>query len=354
MIMHNLPLENKPITSKRAGGWPTVASVLFGVVGVIFALLWPTVRNLQHSTGFPIQWPFVSFILLLLGSATWLLVKARKRHSRRSLVMTIGVTLVVGLLLFESTIYLAHERVIFMQPKLSENGREYVKNVFQNVEEISIETNDQIALKGWIIRNAIEDKAPLMIYFAGNNDNVPPIFLTQLTGLNIAFVNYRGYGLSEGTPSEFKIKEDSLTFYDTLVQNEHVDNGQIIIAGRSLGSGVATYLASNRAAKAVILISPYDSMSRVVHDMLPMYPQVLSNTHFDSYRLAPAISAPVLSFIAEQDTTVIPERSESLLKQWAGDKHTVYVPGANHNSIMSYPIIVEETIKFLDGVLARN
>jgi pimeloyl-ACP methyl ester carboxylesterase len=88
--------------------------------------------------------------------------------------------------------------------------------------------------------------------------------------------------------------------------------------------------------------------------MLPMFPRVLSNTNFDSYQLAPVISAPVLSFIAEEDTTVFPKRSESLLGQWAGDKHTVYVPGANHNSIMMNPIIGEETIKFLEGIIAMN
>lgn len=351
--MNDLQLE---ISLKRTGksSWLAFLSVLIGALGVVLVLFIPTIMKIQPSILLQVQWPVIALTLLLIGTCVWLLLKVRWRYNRNKLLLIAGATLALGLILFEFTVYYAQDKIIYMQPKLTIEGKDYITNTFQNVEEISIKTDDQITLKGWLIRNSQEKQAPLMIYFGGNNENVPPNFLSNLTGLNIAFVNYRGYGLSGGTPSEITIKADGLTIYDTLAQYNYVDNQKIIISGRSLGSGVATYVSSKRAVMGVIFISPYDNMIRVVQDLFPIFPSMLARNHFNSIELAPSISSPVLSFIGEKDETVIPQRSDSLLNQWAGEKQFVYIPGANHNNILTYPIISEETKKFLIRISGIN
>jgi uncharacterized protein len=347
----NLPIDVS-LKQNYKGLWKAILSAFFGVIGITLLLFLNAIIKLQPSLQVQVKWPVIILSILLNGAWIYLLITLRK-SVKKWLLFYFGITLVLGLILFDMTVYFVQDKILFEQPKLTEQGKEYVSNTFRQLTDITIKTNDQTTLRGWMIHNSVEEKSPLIIYFGGNNENVPPSFFNRLSGWNIAFVNYRGYGLSGGNPSETNLKADALIIYDTLSQRKDVDNRDIVIIGRSLGTGVATYIANVRAVSGVVLISPYDSMVSVVEDLFPLFPFRFVNNHFDSIDLAASITSPVLSFIGENDYTIRPQRSNLLLSKWGGEKQSRLVQGANHNSILSNSILNEEINKFLNYIQSR-
>jgi pimeloyl-ACP methyl ester carboxylesterase len=107
----------------------------------------------------------------------------------------------------------------------------------------------------------------LLLWFDGNSDNVwyIPAELAKLDGasplasIDIAALNYRGYGASGGEPSQKAIFADALKLYDALAPNYD----RVVAFGRSLGSGVACYLSSERKLNGAILITPFDSVRAI-------------------------------------------------------------------------------------------
>jgi alpha/beta superfamily hydrolase len=270
---------------------------------------------------------------------------------RRRIVLWSGLAiLILGWILFCGVIYATQDKIGLPQPKLTEGLQFYIKSAFSNIEDISIETPDNIKLKGYLIHNSTANKSPLMIYFGGNNEQVPPFFLKSYKGWNVAFINYRGYGLSEGTPTEKNLRYDALTIYDTLFKREDVDKGNIVMAGRSLGTGVAIYVAKERSVQGVILISPYDYIKGVQEDQFPFIPPALIKNSYNPIELVKSIKVPVLCFIGNQDRLIFPKRSLSLIKEWAGESKIRTIEEANHENIYFSHYIYDDTVLFLHKI----
>lgn len=344
--MGNLPID---LILKRSykGAWIAILSVFFGTIGVALLLSLDAIVKLQPSLQFQLKWPVIFLSIIFNGACIGLLFMLRNSFGKRLLLLSFVATLALGLILFETTVFYAQDKILFEQPKLTEQGKDYISKTFRHLEDITIETKEKIKLKGWMIQNSKEEKSPLIIYFGGNNENVPPSFFNNLSGWNIAFINYRGYGLSGGTPTETNLKIDALIIYDTLSQRSDVDNRDIVVVGRSLGTGLATYIANERTVSGVVLISPYDSMVHVVKDLFPLFPTKFVNNHFNSIDLAGLITSPVLGIIGENDHTIRPQRSNLLLNKWTGEKQTRIVQGAHHNNILNNSILNEEINEFL-------
>jgi uncharacterized protein len=217
-------------------------------------------------------------------------------------------------------------------------------------EEISVETTDGLYVRGYFIRNSSSIKSPLIIYFSGNAEAIPPFFLNKLTGWNVAYINYRGYGLSDGTPTEENMKRDALSIYDTLSRKGDVDKNKIVAMGRSSGTGVAIYLAKERLVQGVVLISPYDSIKGVQGDQFPLLPSFLIKNDFKPIELAASINKPLLSFIGAQDRLILPDRSKQLIREWGGESETRIIEDANHDNIYFSPLIYEDTLAFLNDI----
>ena len=118
-------------------------------------------------------------------------------------------------------------------------------------ETVRISASDNTQLHGWFIQQrSVESTktAITVLYFHGNAGNIShrlELFrdMQILTGANIIAAEYRGYGESEGSPSEKGIKQDALAFYQYALSHELIDSSKIIIFGRSLGGAVACSLA---------------------------------------------------------------------------------------------------------------
>ena len=177
-----------------------------------------------------------------------------------------------------------------------------------------------------------------LIYLGGNAEDVS----ASLAGFSRAFpdhalylMHYRGYGGSTGQPSEAALFADALALYDR-VKATHT---HITVVGRSLGSGVAVYLASQRPVSRLTLITPYDSIANVAAQRLRIIPvQWLMFDKYESWRYAPNVTAATRVLLAEADEVIPRVRSDALMRYFQPGVATLNViPGTGHNSISQHP-----------------
>ena len=173
-----------------------------------------------------------------------------------------------------------------------------------------------------------------IIYFGGNAEDVSfemPGFCATFPNRAIYLLHYPGYGGSSGSPSEQAIFADALALFDRV----HADHQNIIVIGRSLGSGVAIRVASLRPVTRLVLVTPYDSLQDIAARNYPYIPvRWLLRDKFESWKYAPQVVAPTRIIVAEHDE-VIPRASTDLLRTRFKDGIVSYVvvAGVGHNTI---------------------
>ena len=238
---------------------------------------------------------------------------------------------------FPILIYLFQERLIFFPQPLTQDPLQ--ANTGAAIEEVSLVTADKVALRGWLVHAAAaQTPAPILIYFGGNAEEVSWLASTGglYAGWSLLLVNYRGYGGSQGKPGEAELFADALQIYDYAASR--AQGGRVALMGRSLGSGVAVYLAAQRPVAGVILVSPYDSIESVARGIYPYLPIGLMLKHrFDSMSRAPGIKAPLLCLVASADRVIARPHSERLYAAWGGTKQWREIGPADHDSLAGEP-----------------
>lgn len=173
-----------------------------------------------------------------------------------------------------------------------------------------------------------------VVYLGGNAEDVSSSF----PGLSVAFpdhaiylLHYRGYGGSSGTPSEATLFADAIALFDKI-HSEHPD---IVVVGRSLGSGVAVHLASIRPVTRLVLVTPYDSIQELAALQFPYFPvRWLLRDKFESWRYAGQVTAPTVVIVAEHDEVIPRASTEALYARFReGVASLEVVAGADHNTI---------------------
>ena len=173
-----------------------------------------------------------------------------------------------------------------------------------------------------------------LIYFGGNAEDVSlnmPDFSVAFPNHAIYLLHYPGFGGSSGRPSQQAILADALALFDRV----HAQHENVVVVGRSLGSAVAIYVASQRPVARLVLVTPFDSLVNVAAHHYPWLPvRWLIRDRFESWRYAPQVTAPTRIIVAEQDE-VIPRASTDRLRTRFKDGIVSYVvvPGVGHNTI---------------------
>ena len=173
-----------------------------------------------------------------------------------------------------------------------------------------------------------------IVYFGGNGESVvnnAHNFTKIFPHHTVYLVNYRGYGGSTGTPTEQALYSDAQHIYD-VVANRHQ---QISVIGRSLGTGVATFLASTRTVNKMVLITPYDSIQNMAQDMYPVYPiSLLLKDKYNSSDRIKNVKSTTLIILAEHDAVIPSKYSTRLINAFPPAQIRVEViKGAGHNSL---------------------
>jgi pimeloyl-ACP methyl ester carboxylesterase len=177
-----------------------------------------------------------------------------------------------------------------------------------------------------------------IIYFGGNAETASyslPTLTDAFPERSVYAMNYRGYGGSTGKPSETALIADALSLFDRV----HVDHPHIIVLGRSLGSGVAIHIASERQVERLVLITPYDSLLTIAASQFRFFPlRWLMLDKFESWRYAPKVTAPT-QLIAAQNDEIIPAASTDALYKHLPQSLTTLtvIPGVGHNTISESP-----------------
>ncbi len=185
-----------------------------------------------------------------------------------------------------------------------------------------------------VVSTRPHDGRKALIYFGGNAEDVSASlmsFADAFPEYAIYLLHYRGYGGSTGTPNEEALSADALALFDRV----HAEHPDIAVIGRSLGSGVATRLASRRPVGRLILVTPFDSVVGIAADLFPYFPvRWILTDRYESSRYAPDIHAPTLVLQAEHDEVIPAASTERLVA--AFDRKTirrVVIPGVGHNDI---------------------
>lgn len=199
-------------------------------------------------------------------------------------------------------------------------------------EAIWINSHQQ-RLKLW----QIHQKNPAIIYFGGNAEAIEDNFVgfdQALAEHSVYLANYRGFGGSTGSPSEQALFEDALAVYDQI-KDKH---SSVSVIGRSLGSGVAVYLATQRHIDRVALITPYDSIKNVAKSHYPIFPvSLLLKDHFDSLSRSGLLTQPILVLLADHDVTVFRKNSENLIASLKPELlETKIIEDSDHGNISSH------------------
>jgi len=158
-----------------------------------------------------------------------------------------------------------------------------------------------------------EGNMDAIIYFGGNAESMARSsdeISRQFPAFTVYLMDYRGYGKSTGEPSEEALYSDALKLYDTIKSKYE----SISIGGRSLGSGIAVYVAAHREVAKLALITPYDSILNVAQDMYPMFPvSSLLNDEYNAISMVKDIKAKTLIIMAGNDTVIEKERTHQLI-----------------------------------------
>lgn len=226
------------------------------------------------------------------------------------------------------------------------------------VDVLEITTADNLRLQGWLVKSSREPRAPLVIYFGGSGSSSTDIIVPaqQLEGWSVAILSYRGFGLSEGSPTQADVLADATLIYDTLSRRPDIDPDRIVAMGYSLGTAVAVHLSAERPVAATILVAPFDSLTLtgVRRPLLSLPLRPIMKHYFDSSARAPTIHAPLLCLIGLRDKDVPPELALKLLSLWGGDTEVEVYVREDHDLLLHDNSSWSDIASFLRGIASRG
>jgi pimeloyl-ACP methyl ester carboxylesterase len=195
-------------------------------------------------------------------------------------------------------------------------------------------------LEGWWAEAGAPDSDLTLVYFGGNAEDVLLAARNagRMAAKRMLVVNYRGYGGTKGKPTQQALFEDALAIYDYVRGPGGAAPTSIVLIGRSLGSGVATWLATQREVRAAVLITPFDSIRAVAARRFPaIIVDLLLRHPFPSAEMAPRAKVPALFLIAAEDAVIAPAHAYALAEAWGGSTQIRAFAGAGHNDIDLHP-----------------
>ena len=192
----------------------------------------------------------------------------------------------------------------------------------------------------------------VVLYFHGNRDNINRYakYAVNFTkhGYEVWINDYPEYGKSTGKFTEDNVYRQAAQIYK--LASAKFESNNIIVYGKSLGSGIACWLASKKVCRDVILETPYYSMSELLTRYAPIYPApFMSHFKFPTGEYLKEVNAPVIIFHGSKDK-VIPHWHALKLKDVLKEKDEfITIENASHNNLNDFPLFHEK----LDVILAR-
>ena len=206
---------------------------------------------------------------------------------------------------------------------------------FADVEEVVFKAADGTRLIAWHL--PARPGRPTLLYFTGNSGNVAKrankIKAIAADGYGLFMLNYRGYGGSEGRPTERRVTADAVSAYDYL-RGLGVAPHDIVAYGESLGTAVASRLALQRHVEGLVLEAPFTSVVAVGRLLWPYFP--LGLIMADQYRTIERIGqveAPLFIVHGGRDAIIPLDQARNVFHAATEPKSFALVPQAGHNDL---------------------
>ncbi|OQA03079.1 MAG: putative aminoacrylate hydrolase RutD [Planctomycetes bacterium ADurb.Bin401] len=233
--------------------------------------------------------------------------------------------------------------LFFMQPRFifnpTKNEPYTPANIGLPYEKVLLRTPDRLILNAWFIP---AHNAEITILFChGNGGNISYILdsvnIFNELGYNTFVFDYRGYGTSQGTPTEQGTYIDAQTAYDWLTHTKAIHPKDIIIFGRSLGGSIAANLASNVKAKGLIIESAFTSYADIGVKFYPYMPvRLFARYEYETKKYLPKVHYPVLIIHSRTDEVVPFEFGLRLYELFSNEPKDFIEIFGNHNDGFLY------------------
>ena len=226
------------------------------------------------------------------------------------------------------------QRQILYQPPLGNTApAEYGLNNFNDLHLIS---GDGTHVRAWYHKATIG--YPTIIYFHGRGSSLgeraPYFNMLAHSGFGLIALSYRGYGASEGSPSEAGLYDDARAALSYATQTLALKEGQIILYGESLGSAVAVQMATEYPIGGLVLQSPFTSLEARAEDWYPWLPvRYFLWDRYDSLSKISRVHTKLLLIHGVKDSVIPVEEAETIFAQAHEPKEAIYVPGKGHDDL---------------------
>lgn len=203
--------------------------------------------------------------------------------------------------------------------------------------EVEIRTTDNLLLVGWW--RPPDPNRPVVLFLGGNAGTIADraIFLETLAanGCGVLGVNYRGYGGSQGSPSEKGLYLDGLSSYDFICREQAIAPQRLIVYGQSIGGTVAAQIARRREVAGLVIEASMTSAADMARQIIPYLPLWLLMTYrFDNVGTITKVTCPKLIVHGRRDETIPFSHGQALFAAAAEPKRFYPIKNAMHNDIL--------------------
>jgi fermentation-respiration switch protein FrsA (DUF1100 family) len=219
-----------------------------------------------------------------------------------------------------------------------------------SADSVSLTTADNLTLTAWYI--PAKDNNPTIVYFHGKGGHLgyraEKFHAFANAGFGVFATSYRGYGTSEGSPSEQGLYADARAAISHMLTTLTPEN--IILYGESLGTGVAAQMAMEHPnLRALVLEAPYTSVATRSQEIYPVFPAFwLVKDRYETLKKLPNIHLPILIFHGEKDRVIPIHHGRTLLKKANDPKHNVFYPDVDHTAF-PFDDVATEIKRFLSS-----
>lgn len=244
---------------------------------------------------------------------------------------SIMITSLAVILLIACVFYFFQRNLIYVPTKIKPFPSEYNAS---DMHEIKLITDDKLTLYSWY-KPAVDGK-PTILYMHGNAghignrmDTVRPLLDK---GYGVLLLEYRGYGGNPGQPSEQGLYTDARAAFHFLT-HKGISPKKIVFYGESLGTGVATEMAFENQVCALILQTPFTSLTKIAHLHYPWLFFISPWDKFDSISKIKSIESPILILHGTADQVVPYIEGEKLYQSAIEPKKFCTFKGYQHNNL---------------------
>lgn len=254
-------------------------------------------------------------------------------------------------------LYYLQEKIIFHPTAIAFTDKFKIERPFR---EINIPYDQQTNLS--IIKFEVppQERKGALLYFHGNMNNVeyyaPMTAEFQDRGYDVWMLDYPGYGKSTG-----KISENLMYAYaDQLYRMaaSEIKTDSIVLYGKSLGTGMASYIAAKHSSRYLILETPYYSMHSLAFSRFPLYPTaMMMDYEFPVYSYVKECKSPVFIFHGTDDATIPLSNSKKLKKFLKPNDEYLIVEDGDHNGLQKNPLVqakLDSILGFIADTSAAN